>query len=146
LKLGLVPLPCLFSPIFFSIFYSELRRLFSKSATRFFNKTTSCARILFFTDKREVITLKPKTIKIRNRTPKKNSALDGIENPKKLDILYKISTLIDNSRKRVPVTIHINEYLSCKYFLRINSKIMRRRMIDPIMANRFNRMLIILPS
>jgi hypothetical protein len=72
--------------------------------------------------------------------------LDGIENPKKLDILYKISTLIDNSRKRVPVTIHINEYLSWKYFLRINSKITRRRMIDPIMANRFNRMLIILPS
>jgi hypothetical protein len=135
-----------FFPNFFSIFYSELRRLFSKSATRFFNKTTSCARILFFTDKREVITLKPKTIKIRNRTPKKNSALDGIENPKKLDILYKISTLIDNSRKRVPVTIHINEYLSCKYFLRINSKITRRRMIDPIMANRFNLMLIILLS
>jgi hypothetical protein len=93
-----------------------------------------------------VITLKPKTIKIRNRIPKKNSALDGIENPKRLDILDKKSTLIDNSRKRVPVTIHINEYLSRKYFLRTNSRMTRRRMIDPIMANRFNLGLIILLS
>jgi hypothetical protein len=72
--------------------------------------------------------------------------LEGIENPKKLDILYKISTLIDNSRKTAPVIIHTNEYLSCKYLLRINSRITRRRMIDPIMANRFNLMPIILPS
>jgi hypothetical protein len=93
-----------------------------------------------------VITVRPKTIKIRNRPPKKKSALEGIENPKKLDILDKISTRMDKSRKRAPVTIHISEYLSCKCFLRISSKITRRRMTDPIMANRLNRMLIILLS
>jgi hypothetical protein len=82
----------------------------------------------------------------RNRIPKKNSALEGIENPRKLDILYKKSTLIDKSKKKAPVTIHINEYLSLKYFLRTNSKMMRRRMIDPIMANRFSLVLIILLS
>jgi len=85
-------------------------------------------------------------IKMRNRIPKKNSALEGIENPKKEDIRYKISTLMDNSRKRVPVTIQINEYLSRKYFLRTNSRMTRRRRIDPIMANRFNLALIILLS
>jgi hypothetical protein len=83
-----------------------------------------------------VITLKPKTIKRRNRIPKKNSALEGIENPRKLDILYKRCTLIDNRRKRPPVTIQINAYLSRKYFLRTNSRMMRRRMIDPMMVNR----------
>jgi hypothetical protein len=83
---------------------------------------------------------------MRKRSPKKNSALEGIENPKKWDIRYKISTLMDNSRKRVPVTIQINEYLSRKYFLRTNSRMMRRRRIDPIMANRFNLALIILLS
>jgi hypothetical protein len=85
-------------------------------------------------------------IKMRKRSPKKNSALEGIENPKKWDIRYKISILMDNSRKRVPVTIQINEYLSRKYFLRTNSRMMRRRMIDPIMANRFSLALIILLS
>jgi len=89
------------------------------------------------------MTLKPKTIKIRNRIPKKKSALDGIENPKKWDIPYKKSSLMDNRRKRVPVTIHINEYLSRKYFLRTNSRMTRRRRIDPIMANKFNLALII---
>jgi hypothetical protein len=83
---------------------------------------------------------------MRKRIPKKNSALEGIENPKKGDIRYKISTLMDNSRKRVPVTIQINEYLSRKYFLRTNSRMTRRRRIDPIMANRFNLALIILLS
>jgi hypothetical protein len=85
-------------------------------------------------------------IRMRKRIPKKNSALEGIENPKKLDIPCKRSTLMDNSRKRVPVTIQINEYLSRKYFLRINSRMTRRRRIDPIMANRFNLTLIILLS
>jgi hypothetical protein len=72
--------------------------------------------------------------------------LEGTVNPRKLDIPYKNCTLIDNRRKRLPVTIQIRAYLSRKYFLRTNSKMMRRRMIDPIMATRFNLMLIILPS
>jgi hypothetical protein len=82
----------------------------------------------------------------RNRIAKKNSALEGIENPKKLDIPYKNCTLIDNRRKRLPVTIQIRAYLSRKYFLRTNSKMTRRRIIDPIMAARFSLILIILPS
>jgi hypothetical protein len=72
--------------------------------------------------------------------------LEGTVNPRKLDIPYKNCTLIDNRRKRLPVTIQIRAYLSRKYFLRTNSKMMRRRMIDPIMATRFNLMPIILPS
>jgi hypothetical protein len=72
--------------------------------------------------------------------------MEGTVNPRKLDIPYKNCTLIDNRRKRLPVTIQIRAYLSRKYFLRTNSKMMRRRMIDPIMATRFNLMLIILPS
>jgi hypothetical protein len=78
--------------------------------------------------------------------PKKKSALDGTENPRRLAIFLRISTLIDKSRKRVPVTIHINEYLSLKYLLRINSKMIIRRMIDPIMANRLTLEPIILSS
>jgi hypothetical protein len=72
--------------------------------------------------------------------------LEGTVNPRKLDIPYKNCTLIDNRRKRLPVTIQIRAYLSRKYFLRTNSKMMRRRMIDPIMATGFNLMPIILPS
>jgi hypothetical protein len=72
--------------------------------------------------------------------------LDGTVNPRKLDTLSRISNLMDKSRKRAPVTIHINEYLSRKYFLRINSRMIRRRMIDPIMANKLTLELIIFPS
>jgi hypothetical protein len=72
--------------------------------------------------------------------------LEGTENPKKSDILLKISNLIDKSKKMPPAIIQIKEYLSRRYFLRTNSRMMRRRKIDPIIANRFNLALIILFS
>jgi hypothetical protein len=114
-----------------------MERADSKSATCFFNKATSCARTLFFSAKREIITLNANTIKTRKRIPKKNKAFEGTENPKKLDIPFKISDLMDSIKKRPPVTIQINAYLSRRYFLLINSTMTRRRMTDPITANRF---------
>jgi hypothetical protein len=123
--------------IFSHVFRSGMEWGDSKSATCFFNNATSCARTLFFSAKREIITLNANTIKTRKRIPKKNKAFEGTENLKKSDIPFRISDLTAKSKKRHPVTIQINAYRSRRYFLLINSTMTKRRMTDPITANRF---------
>ena len=110
---------------------------FSKSAIRFSNNTTFWVRILFFSANREVITVKAKLSRTRKRSPKKNNAFEGMENPNRLDIQTKRLTLMDNNKKRPPVTIHKRAYRSLRYFLRINSRMKSNRMKDPIMARGF---------